>query len=74
MSVNAYNSQTGTTTVLANGQRLWMGTQAAHDAAVSAGTIPNNCLVAITDDSISLTEKVFLVSNAVIAQLLSTEI
>ena len=50
MSVNAYNSSTGVTTVLANGQRLWLGSKAAHDAAVSAGTIPNNCLIAITDD------------------------
>lgn len=50
MSINAYNSQTGTSTVLANGQRLWMGTQSAHDAAVQAGTMPNNCLVSITDD------------------------
>ena len=50
MSINAYNGSTGTTTVLANGQRLWLGTQAAHDAAVARGDMVNNCLVAITDD------------------------
>lgn len=47
MSVNAY--QNGVSTNLTS-QRIWMGTKAAHDAAVQAGTMPNNALVAITDD------------------------
>ena len=51
MSVNKYDSTSGTLTVLASGQRLWIGTKAAHDAAVQAGTMPNNILIAITDDS-----------------------
>ena len=50
MSVNRYDSTTGQLVTLAGGQRLWVGTKSAHDAAVSAGTMPNNCLVAITDD------------------------
>jgi len=51
MSVNKYNDQTGELTTLANGSRTWIGTKAAHDAAKQAGTLPNNCLIAITDDS-----------------------
>lgn len=51
MSVNKYNDQTGELTILANGSRIWIGTKAAHDTAKQAGTLPNNCLVAITDDS-----------------------
>lgn len=50
MSVNRYNSSTGTLTTLANGQRMWIGTQTAYDSAEAAGTLPNNCLIAITDD------------------------
>ena len=50
MSVNKYNDQTGELITLANGSRTWIGTKAAHDAAKQAGTLPNNCLVAITDD------------------------
>lgn len=36
---------------LASGQRMWIGTSAAHDAAVLAGTMPNNCTVAIIDEA-----------------------
>ena len=50
MSLNKYDPNTGTLTTLANGQRIWLGTKAAHDAAVAAGTLPTNCLIAITDD------------------------
>ena len=50
MSLNKYDASTGTLTTLANGQRIWLGTKAAHDAAEAAGTLPNNCLIAITDD------------------------
>ncbi len=48
MSVNLNNN--GTLVTLANGTRTWVGTKAAHDAAVQAGTMPNNCIVCITDD------------------------
>ncbi len=50
MSLNKYDPSTGKLTTLANGQRIWLGTKAAHDAAEAAGTLPNNCLIAITDD------------------------
>jgi hypothetical protein len=50
MSLNKYDASTGELVTLANGQRIWVGTKAAHDAAVAAGTMPNNCLVALTDD------------------------
>ncbi len=50
MSLNKYDPLTGTLTTLANGQRIWLGTKAAHDAAAAAGTLPTNCLIAITDD------------------------
>ena len=51
MSINKYNATTGELTTLANGSRIWIGTKAAHDAAKQAGTLPTNCLIAITDDS-----------------------
>ena len=47
MSVNAY--QNGVSTNLTS-QRIWMGTKEAHDAAQQAGTLPNNALIAVTDD------------------------
>lgn len=50
MSLNKYDPLTGTLTTLANGQRIWLGTKAAHDAAEQAGTLPDNALIAITDD------------------------
>lgn len=34
----------------AGGTRTWICTQAEHDHKVAAGTAPNNCVVAITDD------------------------
>lgn len=50
MSVNKYDSTTGTLTSVAASGRVWIGTKAQHDAAVQAGTMPNNCLISITDD------------------------
>ena len=50
MSVNRYNSTTGELTSLATGSRTWVGTREAYDQAKTAGTLPNNCLIAITDD------------------------
>jgi len=50
MSVNIYNKDTGTLTALASGQRTWVGTKAAYNAAKQAGTLPNNCFIYIIDD------------------------
>ena len=52
MSVNKYDASTGTLTTIANGQRTWVGTKQAYDQAKIAGTLPTNCLVAITDDEV----------------------
>lgn len=50
MSTNFVNKDTGELVTLANGTRMWIGTQSAHDLAVQQGTMPNNCMVCITDD------------------------
>ena len=50
MSVNIYDKDAGTLTALASGQRTWVGTKAAYDAAKQAGTLPNNAIITITDD------------------------
>lgn len=50
MSVNKYNPSTGTLTTLASGDRTWIGTKAQYDAQKTAGTLPNNALIVITDD------------------------
>ena len=50
MSVNKYNTTTGELETIASGQRTWVGTRAAYDAAKSAGTLPTNALICITDD------------------------
>ena len=50
MSVNRYDPTTGSLTNIASGQRTWVGTQAAYKAAKQAGTLPNNAIIAITDD------------------------
>lgn len=52
MSVNKYNASTGELTNIASGQRTWVGTQAAYKAAKQAGTLPNNAIIAITDDEV----------------------
>ena len=50
MSVNKYDASTGELTNIASGQRTWVGTQEAYKAAKQAGTLPNNAIIAITDD------------------------
>ena len=50
MSVNIYDKDAGTLTALASGQRIWVGTQVAYKAAKQAGILPNNAIIAITDD------------------------
>jgi microcystin-dependent protein len=50
MSVNKVDKTTGELVTLANGTRMWIGTKTAHDLAVQQGTMPNNCMVCITDD------------------------
>lgn len=50
MSVNRYDASTGELTNIASGQRTWVGTKAAYNAAKQAGTLPNNALICITDD------------------------
>lgn len=51
MSVNKVSKDTGELVTLANGTRMWIGTKSAHDLAVQQGTMPNNCMVCITDDA-----------------------
>lgn len=50
MSVNKINKATGELVTLASGTRIWCGTKTDHDLAVQQGTMPNNCMVCITDD------------------------
>ena len=64
MSVNRYDPNTGTLTTLAGGSRIWVGTKAQHDAAVQAGTLPNNCLISITDDDEDSLAKDVVYENA----------
>ena len=54
MSVNKYDATTGTLTILASGSRIWTGTKAAYDAQKAAGTLPNNCIIVITDDETAM--------------------
>ena len=51
MSSNIINKQTGELITIGNSARFWTGTQSAHDIAESQGKLPNNCLIAITDDT-----------------------
>ncbi len=51
MSTNLINKTTGELVTLANGTRMWIGTKSAHDLAVQQDTMPNNCMVCITDDA-----------------------
>ena len=48
--IGKYDPETGQIVTLASGVRMWIGTQSAHDTAVSNGTMPNNVMVCITDD------------------------
>ena len=50
MSLNRYNSTTGQLDNIASGQRVVIYTKAAYEAAKSAGTLPADTLVMITDD------------------------
>lgn len=50
MSVNIYDSQSGSLQNIAAGQRTWIGTKAAYEAAKLAGTLPLNALICVTDD------------------------
>lgn len=52
MSVNNYNASTGVLTTLASGSRIWIGTEAAYNAEKSAGTLPNNTIICVTDDEV----------------------
>lgn len=52
MSLNTYDSSSGTLTNIASSSRIWTGTKAEWNALVQAGTAPRNVLVAITDDEI----------------------
>lgn len=49
MSVNKVNKSNGQLIALASGNRMWVGTHAAHLEAIANGTMPNNCIVAETD-------------------------
>lgn len=50
MSVNKYNATTGELISLAGGTRTWIGTKAAYEAQKTAGTLPTDVLIIITDD------------------------
>lgn len=52
MSINKYDSTSGTLTNLASGSRIWTGSEAAYKAERSAGTLPTNALIMITDDEV----------------------
>lgn len=71
MSLNKYNATTGELENIASGQRTWVGTKAAYDAAKQAGTLPLNALICITDDEEELAQEVIegdpraVTSNAV---------
>ena len=54
MSVQYYDKDSGTLTTLASGSRVWTGTKAAYDAEKQAGTLPNNCIIVITDDEVAM--------------------
>lgn len=49
MSVNIYDKTTGSMTCVAGGQRIWIGSKAAHDAEALADKLPYNCLIAILE-------------------------
>ena len=53
MAVYNYDSQSGNlTTVATSGQRTWVGTEAQYKAAQTAGTLPNNAIICVTDDEV----------------------
>ena len=63
MSVNKVDKTTGELVTLANGTRMWIGTKSLHDSAVQQGTMPDNCMVCITDDFPSTEVKVTTVTK-----------
>ena len=63
MSVNKVNKTTGELVTLANGTRMWIGTKSAHDIAVQQGTMPNNCMVCITDDYYDDSDNIYMKSS-----------
>ena len=73
MSVNLFKD--GELINIAAGSRVWIGTKEAHAQAVAAGTMPNNCIVCITDDNTEAADVVEagnmnpVTSNAVYAAL-----
>lgn len=67
MSVNRYNASTGELTSLATGSRTWIGTREAYDQAKQAGTLPNNCLIAITDDEHSRNSEKISIDNTTVS-------
>lgn len=52
MSISKYNASTGELTNLASGSRVWVGSESAYRAEKSAGTLPNNAIICITDDEV----------------------
>lgn len=51
MSTNLVDKTSGELITLASGTRMWIGSKSSHDMAESQGKLPNNCLIAITDDT-----------------------
>lgn len=51
MSCNIVNKQDGSLITVGASTKMWIGTRTAHDIAESQGKLPNNCLIAITDDT-----------------------
>lgn len=64
MSVNKVNKSNGQLIALASGNRMWVGTHAAHLEAIANGTMPNNCIVAETDVSEFPTTEDIIEANA----------
>lgn len=50
MSLNTYDSSSGTLTNIASGSRIWTGTKEEWAALVQAGKAPTNTIVMITND------------------------
>ena len=51
MSLSYYDKDSQTLTNIAAGQRVWVGNKSSYEAAKIAGTLPNNAMICITDDS-----------------------
>jgi len=63
MSSNIINKTTGELITLASGTRVWIGTKTAHNAAVSQGKMPNNCMVCVTDDYYDDSDNIYMKSS-----------